>query len=230
MRDGDPAVRERAHGTLASVYWAPVYTHVRLTHRASPEDAEDLTQGFFAEAARRDLFARYDAGRARFRTYLRTCVDAYVANEHKATRRLKRGGGMMAMSLDVADLEGRLRVESDPDAEFQREWVRGVFAMALTRLRERYEGSGRTAHLTLFRRYDLDPAEMGNTDARPTYAALASELGIPITQVTNWLAAVRRDFRQIVIDTLRDISASDAEFRAEARALLGIDPDRDGRR
>lgn len=89
----DPDVRARAHETLAAVYWGPVYAYVRLAHGAAREDAEDLTQGFFAEAMRRDLFARYAAGRARFRTYLRACVDAFVANERKAQRRLKRGGG-----------------------------------------------------------------------------------------------------------------------------------------
>ena len=53
---------------------------------------------------------------------------------------------------------------------------------------------------------------------------LAAEYGIPVTQVTNWLAAARRDFRSAVLDTLRDLSGSDAEFRADALSLLGIEP------
>jgi RNA polymerase sigma factor (sigma-70 family) len=213
-------VRARAHDTLAAVYWGPVYAYIRLTHGTVREDAEDLTQGFFAEAMRRDLFARYTAGRARFRTYLRACVDAYVANERKAQRRLKRGGGARAVRLDVADLEGRLRTESDVDAVFYNEWVRGVFALAITRLRDRCEESGRRHHLTVFERYDLADVDR---QERPTYAEIAADLGVPVTQLTNWLAAVRREFRGIVVDTLREICGSDEEFRAEARALLGLD-------
>jgi RNA polymerase sigma factor (sigma-70 family) len=219
-QSGDPDVRARALDTLATVYWGPVYAYVRLTHRIGErEEAEDLTQGFFAEAIRRDLFARYTPGRARFRTYLRACVDAYVSNERKAQRRLKRGGGTRTVRLDVADLEGRLRTESDVDAIFYNEWVRGVFALAVTRLRERCEESGRRLQLAVFERYDLADVDHGS---RPTYAQLAAELGVPATQVTNWLAATRREFRAIVVDTLREICGSDEEFRDEARALLGV--------
>ncbi|MFN2563675.1 MAG: RNA polymerase sigma factor [Gemmatimonadaceae bacterium] len=218
-RSGDPDVRARAHETLAAVYWGPVYAYVRLTHGAAREDAEDLTQGFFAEALRRDVFARYTPGRARFRTYLRTCVDAFVSNERKAQRRLKRGGQARAVPLDVADLDGRLRSESDVDAVFYNEWVRGVFALAIARLRERCDQSDRRHHFTVFERYDLADVTRGE---RPTYAQIGAELGVPVTQVTNWLAAARREFREIVVDTLREICGSDEEFRAEARALLGL--------
>jgi DNA-directed RNA polymerase specialized sigma24 family protein len=218
-RSDDPDVRGRAHETLAAVYWGPVYAYVRLTHGAQLEDAEDLTQGFFAEAMRRNLFARYAAGRARFRTYLRACVDAFVANQRKAQRRLKRGGGTRTVPLDVADLEGRLRAENDVDTVFYNEWVRGIFALAVARLRARCEESGRRLQFAVFERYDL--ADVERTE-RPTYAQIAADLDIPVTQVTNWLAAVRREFREIVVDTLREICGSDEEFRAEARALLGL--------
>jgi DNA-directed RNA polymerase specialized sigma24 family protein len=216
-QSGDPEVRARAHETLATVYWGPVYAYVRLTHGAEREDAEDLTQGFFADALRRDVFARYAPGRARFRTYLRACVDAFVSNERKAQRRVKRGGGTRTVRLDVVDLDGRLRSESDVDAVFHDEWVRGVFGLALSRLRERCDESGRVHCYTVFERYDLADAV-----ERPTYAQLAAELGVPTTQVTNWLAAARREFRAIVVDTLREICGSDEEFRDEARSLLGL--------
>jgi RNA polymerase sigma factor (sigma-70 family) len=221
-RSGDAATRAGAEEALAAVYWTPIYAHVRLTHRQEPADAEDLTQGFFAEALRRDLFARYDPQRARFRTYVRRCVDSYVANALQAERRLKRGGGAAFVSIETAEIEGRLTSSSaaEADAIFHREWVRSVLADAVRRLRERYRESGRAGHLALFERYDVADSE----DARPTYAELAAEHDIPVTQVTNWLAATRRDFRAIVLDTLRDLSGSDDEFRADVRDLLGSEP------
>jgi RNA polymerase sigma factor (sigma-70 family) len=222
IRSDDADTRSRARDALASVYWAPLYTHVRLNHGVEPADAEDLTQGFFADALRRDLFARYDPARARFRTYLRACIDSYVANTFEAERRRKRGGGTAILSLDAAEVEGRLTSDAggDPDAVFHREWVRSVLAAALARLRRRYGESGRSIRLTLFERYDVADAD---GRARPTYPALAKEYGIPETQVTNWLAAARRDFRSAVLETLRDLSGSDEELRRDTLELLGIE-------
>ena len=221
---GDGETRARARDALAAVYWAPIYTHIRLANGAEREDAEDLTQGFFMEAIRRDLFARYEPERARFRTYVRACVDTFVANARKAERRLKRGGGLRAIPIDVADVEKRLTSDSggaaDPDRVFQREWVRSVLATAVSRLRERYLARGKQTHLALFERYDIAPEASG---APPTYAELAAELGVTTFQVTNWLSSTRRDFRAIVLETLRDLTGNDEEFRAEARALLGVD-------
>jgi RNA polymerase sigma factor (sigma-70 family) len=221
---GDVATRTGAEESLAAVYWAPIYTHVRLAHRQEPADAEDLTQGFFAQALERGLFARYDPERARFRSYVRRCVDSYVANALQAERRLKRGGAAAFVSIEVAEIEGRLTSEgdsgADADAAFEREWVRSVLADAVRQLRERYHAAGRVGQLLLFERYDLADSD----DMRPTYAELAAELGIPVTQVTNWLAAARRDFRAIVLDTIRALSANEDEFRADMRDLLGVAP------
>ena len=219
-RSLDPDTRARAIETLAAVYWGPVYSYLRLGRGLAREDAEDLVQGFFAEAMRRDVFARFDPARARFRTFLRACVDAHVTDEHRAEQRLKRGGGTSAVPLDVAELEGRLTSETDPDAVFHQEWVRALLSTAVARLRQQCERTGRLTHLALFERYDIAGASAAQT---PTYAELAAQLGISTTQATNWLAAVRRDFRAIVLDTLRDISSDEEEFRAEARALLGLE-------
>ena len=82
------------------------------------------------------------------------------------------------------------------------------------------EKEGKRTHFLLFERYDLADAE---PHERPTYAELAAELGLPVTQVTNFLAAVRREFRRAVLARLRETSGGEEEFRAEARALLGIE-------
>ena len=148
VRSNDADTRARAQDALAAVYWAPIYAHVRLTHRQEPADAEDLTQGFFVDALRRDLFARYDPERARFRTFVRRCVDSYVVNALQAERRLKRGGGASFVPIDVADIETRLTIErdddaSDPDVLFHREWVRSVLVAAIATLHDRYQAAGR---------------------------------------------------------------------------------------
>ncbi|NJL29730.1 MAG: protein kinase [Thermoanaerobaculia bacterium] len=106
--------RQQAFGALIEAYWKAVYKYLRLRWHASAEDAQDLTQEFFARAFEKDFFARFDPERARFRTYLRTCLDGFAANERKAAQRLKRGGGAQLLSLDFESAEGELRQHDAP--------------------------------------------------------------------------------------------------------------------
>jgi DNA-directed RNA polymerase specialized sigma24 family protein len=223
----ETATRDRALGVLCTHYWKPVYKYVRLRWGIEPADAQDLTQGFFLHLLDTSVLDRYDRSRARFRTYVRLCLDGYCANRHAEARRLKRGGGVRLVSLDVAGaeaelLEGESPAAGDPDAWFRQEWMRDLFARSIAALRQRLEAAGKGMHFALFQRYDVEgPGNPG----RPTYADLAAEFGLPATQVTNFLALARREFRSIVLDQVRELSASDAEFREEARDLLGWTPD-----
>ena len=221
----DPATRAAAFDALARSYWQPVYAYIRLRWRRSAEDAQDLTQEFFARVFERDYLSRYDPALARFRTFVRTCLDGFLANQAKSAARLKRGGGHVIAAVDFERFDADLAVHArseDPDPErwFHREWVRGLFARALVLLQARCDEKGHRAAYDLFTRYDVDPDA---TDGRPTYAALARDTGRSVTDVTNELAWARRAFREIVLDLLRAICATDEEFRAEARDLLGIE-------
>jgi DNA-directed RNA polymerase specialized sigma24 family protein len=221
-RSDDQVVRRRAFETILASYWKPAYKYIRLKWQADNEDAKDLTQGFFANAFEKNHFATYDAAKASFQTFLRTCLDGFVANERKAGRRLKRGGDVNHYQLDFVSAEDELashRAVPDlsPEAYFHREWVRWMFTLAVEALRQRCVESDRTIHFQLFERYDL------GDDANVSYASLAKEFGLGPTTVNNYLAAVRRDFRKIVIEKLREITATEEEFRTEARSLLGVD-------
>jgi DNA-directed RNA polymerase specialized sigma24 family protein len=222
-RSEDQVARQRALDTILTSYWKPVYKYVRLKWQASNEDAKDLTQGFFANAFEKDHFANYDATKASFQTFLRTCLDGFVANERKAGNRLKRGGGMDHYSLDFAAAEDELASHAvtstiNPEDYFHREWVRWMFTLALEVFRQRCEESGRTVHFQLFERYDLN-----DDNSHVSYASLGKEFGLEPATVNNYLAAARRDFRRIVLEKLREITATDEEFRTEARSLLGVE-------
>jgi DNA-directed RNA polymerase specialized sigma24 family protein len=226
LGSADPLRRSAAYEALAGSYWRPVYLYIRLRWRRDSEDAQDLTQEFFTRAFEREYLSRYDPARARFRTFVRTCLDGFLANEDKAAGRLKRGGGVTIAGVDFARFDADLAAHArsdDPDPErwFHREWIRGLFADAVDRLRAHCDAEGHALAFTLFRRYDIEGADAGD---RPTYAALAGETGLRVTDVTNQLAWARRAFRAIVLARLRDVCASDDEFRAEARDLLGIAP------
>src|SRR5262245_42905206 len=89
LAQGNDRERHAAFGALAALYWKAVYKYARLKWHAAPDEAEDLTQGFFARALEKEFFAAYDPGRARFRTFLRTCLDGFIANTRAAGSRLK---------------------------------------------------------------------------------------------------------------------------------------------
>ncbi len=226
MRSPDEATRARALSTLAEAYWKPIYTYVRLKAGREHEEAADLTQEFFARLVEKDWLARFDASKARLRTYLRVLADGLVANESKAKGRVKRGGGLQILSLDFDAVrreaeEHRVAGELSPEDFFEREWVRSVFSMAVERFRETCVADGKELRFALFSAYDL---EGDAAVERPRYEDLARRFGTTAVDVTNQLAAARRDFRRIVLELLRELTVSDAEFRLEARALLGIEP------
>jgi hypothetical protein len=132
----------------------------------------------------------------------------------------------LALSLDFETAEGELRARPlpgplDPEALFEREWVRSLFGLAVERLRAESTERGKEVQFALFERYDLEGSD---APERPSYKDLATEFGLTEVQVTNRLAAARREFRRIVLDALRELCGSEAEFRAEAQALLGGAP------
>jgi DNA-directed RNA polymerase specialized sigma24 family protein len=226
VRSADRLERERALETVLAAYWRPVFRHVRARFRVPDEEAEDLAQGFFTAALEKGWLARYEPARGRFRSYLLACLDAFVANQRRDGRRLKRGGGATLVPLESEDADGETRElqlsdGSDLEAEFQREWARGLFALAVAALRQRCLGTSREVAFLLFERYDLEDQDASE---RPRYADLAAEFAVPVTQVTNHLHWARRELRQTVLEKLREITASEEEFRSEARALFGAEP------
>jgi RNA polymerase sigma factor (sigma-70 family) len=221
VRSADEAERKRALDTLCRAYWKPVYKYVRLRWSRGAEDAQDLTQGFFAEMLKRELLNRFDAGKSRLRTYLRLCVDSFVMNEDKAARRQKRGGEAEHLVLDFAGAEeelGTIDASAIASGEslvefFEKEWIRSLFALAVEELKDLATERVRQEAFRLFEKYDLE----GDV----SYQRLAEENGISVSDVTNGLAWARREFRRIALERLREICGSEAEFQREARAAFG---------
>lgn len=204
LASADKEDRARAYERLIAGYWKPVYKYIRLKHRRGNDDAKDLTQAFFAQLLEKDYLARFEPARARFRTYLRVCLDGFLGHEHEAAGRIKRGGAARVLSLDFDAAEDELRrfppAAGDADV-FEREWVRDLFTRAVEAARLHCREAGKETALALFEQYDLTEHADG---ARPTYRALAEEHGVPVTQVTNFLAYARRVFRDQVVGCLRE--------------------------
>src|SRR5215831_6843361 len=104
----DESERSGGFEALISAYWMPVYKYLRIRWQKSTDDAKDLTQAFFLAAMEKDFFRPFDPERARFRTFLRTCLDGFVSNHDKCAKRLKRGGAVEFTSLDFQDAENQM--------------------------------------------------------------------------------------------------------------------------
>jgi RNA polymerase sigma factor (sigma-70 family) len=227
VRSIDAEERARALEALCAAYWKPVYKYVRWRWNRPASDAQDLTQGFFAELLERELLEKFDSNKSRLRTYLRVCVDSFVMNEDTAGRRQKRGGNIPHLALDFAAAEEEFgKTAIDPDAIpspesleefFEKEWVRSLFALAVEDLRELCEQRERARTFRLFEAYDLEGNE------KSSYEQLSKDYGISVTDVTNALAWARREFRRIALDRLRELCGSEEEFHREARAAFGWD-------
>ncbi|MGE0786298.1 MAG: RNA polymerase sigma factor [Sandaracinaceae bacterium] len=225
VRSDDAIARARAFSALVRAYWKPVYKRIRLKYGKSNEEAKDLTQAFFARALEREVFETYEPEVARFRTFVRRCLDNFVMNAEEARTAKKRGGGAMPLSLHFEEAELELvrhgHLEEAPDESgFDRDFVRALHDLSLEALREDLRERGREKALIAFERYDLADDEA----SRPTYGELADELGVKASDVTNYLHATRKRLRAIVLMNLRTITTDDAEYRSEALDLLGIDP------
>jgi RNA polymerase sigma factor (sigma-70 family) len=221
LKAQDRATVERCFGRVAMAYQKPLYKHVRLKWQRSAEDARDLVQAFLAVSFEKEYLAAWDPARARFRTFLRTCIDRFVLRDIESARAGKRGGGarLVPLDLDMAEREIAGAVVPDAESVFEQEWARSVFEMALASLREELCGTEREIRFRVLEAYDLSAEE-----PRPSYQALAARFGIPVTTVTNHLHFARRELRRHVIETLRELTASEEELRAEVQALLGEAP------
>jgi RNA polymerase sigma-70 factor (ECF subfamily) len=144
----DPAAPEsrQALADLCTAYWYPVYAYVRRRGH-DHHQAQDLTQAFFARLLETNDLADADRTRGRFRSFLLTACQHFLANQHDHANAKKRGGGRSHVALDFADADQRYSHEpahdDTPERLFDRRWALDLLDRALAELRTEYEESGR---------------------------------------------------------------------------------------
>ena len=217
----DQDVRRKSHEHIVEAYWKPLYKYARIKFRLAPAETEDKIQAFFLIALEKNYFADFDPEKSRFRTFMRLCLDRYIASATRNERAQKRGGGHSIVPLDFGEAERELEyIKPDitsPEDTYHREFIRHLFDRALDALRIEFNTDGKDTHILLFERYDL-----ADYENRPTYRSLAEEFELSETQVTNHLAATRRTFKKIVRNLLWQSCGSEEEFEREVRAIMGM--------
>ena len=171
---GDEARARVALGELCEAYWFPLYAFVRR-RGTSPEEAEDVVQGFFADLIERGDLGRVTRGAGRFRAFLKVAARNHLANLRDRERAQKRGGGRVRLGLDLGDAEQRLALEpvhdETPERTFDRLWALELLHACLAALEREYADSGRAET------FDALRAALAGGAERLDYAAAAARLG-----------------------------------------------------
>jgi RNA polymerase sigma factor (sigma-70 family) len=138
-KDADAALED-----LCRAYWYPLYAYVRRQGH-SVDDAQDLTQNFFARFLDRKSLRLADPHRGRFRTFLLTSLKNFLINEWRKSNREKRGGGRQIISLDAEETETRFLAEpaDAPDKAFERHWALVVLDRVLSQMQAEFAAAGR---------------------------------------------------------------------------------------
>lgn len=202
---------------LCRTYWYPLYAHVRRRGHG-PEDAQDLTQEFFARLLAKHWLTMADPRRGRFRTFLLAALDHFLANEWNRARCQKRGGAHQMISWDCAGAEGRYLAEPvdevTPETIYQKRWAATVLEEVLRHLSEEYAASGKR---TFFEAVKV--LLWGEKAARPQ-AEIAPELGLSEGALKATVHRLRRRYRELLRYEIAQTVSSPAEVDAEIRELM----------
>jgi RNA polymerase sigma-70 factor (ECF subfamily) len=213
-----PCARE-ALAALCRDYWYPLYGFVRRKGH-SPEDAQDLVQGLFAELLGRGALLELDPARGRFRSFLMACCSRSIARHHARERAQKRGGGLIIVPIDRGEAESRLGGEpahdETPERLFERQWAATLLERVLANVDAEMARSNRRA---LYER--LRPGLLGQDDA-PPYREVAAELCLTEGAVKAAAHRLRSLYRKRVREEVARTVADPADIDAECDALLAI--------
>ena len=188
-----------------------------------PEDAADLTQGFFAALIEKEYLKSVDPDRGRFRWFLMDAVAKYAANWNASQKTQKRGGHRRHFSLDFHEGEARYRLEpiesETPEALYERRWALTLLQRALVKLHTEYEAQGKSEHFECLRVFLTPGGPM------PAHKEVAQQLGLSETAVKVAIHRLRekyrRSIRQLVADTISDPATLDDEINDLITAMTG---------
>jgi RNA polymerase sigma factor (sigma-70 family) len=217
---GAPASEARdALAALCSAYWYPIYAYIRrLGYR--PEDAEDLTQGFFARVLEKHYLRDFERERGRFRSFLLGALKHFIANERDWARAQKRGGTVITLPLDtvIRTAETRYSLEPghdlSPEKLFERQWALALLAKVQERLQAEAEREGKAVQFARLKsRLTTDEADAG-------YRAIAVDLNTTEGALKVTVHRLRQRFREMLREEIAHTVDKAEDVGGELRDLM----------
>lgn len=215
-REGPATEAHRALDDLCSAYWYPVYAFIRRSC-ASAEDAQDLTQGYFANLLERGYLDRADRGKGKLRAFLLADVKLYLSNERDRQHASKRGGGRVIESYDQALAEQRYEFEpldhNSPDQLFDRAWASTLLNSVQEALRQEYTQKGQQRVFESLQQFIAWNA------GEQSYEDVSVELGKTVGDIKVSVHRMRKRYRALLEQKVADTVSSPDEMDQEIKAL-----------
>src|SRR5262245_48886725 len=204
---------------LCRTYWYPLYVYVRRQGN-SPEDAQDLTQDFFARLIEKNYFAKADRDRGKFRTFLLGSLKNFLVNEWKRAGRLKRGGDLTFLSLDAKAAEERYAGEqideTNPVNDFERQWAVALIEQVFSILRSEYAAADQT------QLFDALKIFVWGDKALVSYAQIGQQVNLAEGTVKVAVHRLRQRFREMLRAEVAHTVARPEDIDDELRHLIAV--------
>ena len=214
---GDSPESAEALASLCQAYWYPLYAYARRRFN-NVADAQDLTQGFFAQLLEKEYLRAADPARGRFRSFLLTTFKHYLSKELERANAQKRGGERRTFSLDFRSGETRYGREpadlSTPDRIFERRWAMTLLENTLARLRQEFISAGKGMV------FDALKSVLTVDEPSRPYASVAEELGISEQAVKVAVHRLRRRYQELIRAEIAQTVNSPDEVDDELRDLF----------
>ena len=217
---------QAALAELCRLYWYPLYAFVRYRGH-SPQDAQDLTQGFFLHLLEHRALTHVDPLKGKFRSFMIASLQNYLSHQAELARRLKRGGETVFVSLDLERAEDRYHLEPvdhlTPEKIFNARWAMALLGAAMNRLGSECAAKGKTAAFDALKAF-LDPI---NSETLPSYEQVAVQLKVSIGAVKTLIHRLRKQHtafvREEISRTVADSADVDAEVHELCEALIAAE-------
>lgn len=205
--------------SFCQLYWYPLYAYVRGSGY-SPEDAQDLTQEFFARLLAKNFLRVVEPEKGRFRTFLRMALKRFLVHEWERLRAQKRGGGQAHLPFDTVMAEQRFQEDNahnlSPDVSYDRRWALTLLGEAMARAQREYEACGKTEELAELKPYLT--AERGEIP----YEKIAGALGVSEGAARVAVHRLRKRFRELFREVIADTVSAPEEVHPELKHVIEV--------
>jgi RNA polymerase sigma-70 factor (ECF subfamily) len=203
--------------SLCRLYWYPLYAYARR-RLPTAEDAQDLTQDFFARLLEKGYLRQVDRQRGSFRSFLLTAFKHFLAKERDRAHAQKRGGGRAHLPLDFQIGERRYQLEpthsADAEALYERRWALTLLEQTLAQLRDELTRAGKG------QLFEALKGTLTGEDAPRPYSELAQEMGMSTEAIKVTVHRLRRRYGELLRTEIAQTVAQPDEVDDELRSLF----------
>ena len=216
---GESPAAQQALEKLCRTYWRPIFAFLRR-QGLSTEEAEDITQGFFAQLLERKSFDAVRKEKGRLRSYLLGALKYFLADEQRHAMAIKRGKGQRLISLE--ELRAGEQIEMEPadsitaEMIYERRWALTVLEQVLDRLKNEYRTAGNAALFDSLKQ--LLPDEPGS----PSQAEIAARLGMTENAIRQAFYRFRQRYQSLLRDEIANTVATPGDIEDELRHLIAV--------